>query len=96
MRRDRFTMMIAMMEVLEKPIIITHIMNKANVNCSTVKQELENLITKNLATMIMPPKKPFQQCNNENINRFHYVLTPEGTEVLNSLLKARTLLMEPS
>jgi len=96
MRRDTFTMKIDIMKALHEPIIITHIMQKAGINCHRIKEELEYLIMKKLVTMVMPSKKPFQQYNNENRHRLYYVLTPEGTQLLNTLLKAKTILMEPS
>ena len=94
MRRDNLTMKIAMLDALQKPMLITHIMYETNINHEMVKRELENLMMKNLVTTVLLPKKPFQKCNSENAKQVHYVSTSEGTEILDTLLKVKAILTE--
>jgi predicted transcriptional regulator len=98
MRRDALSLKIAIMEALRTPMIITHIMCTAKINGSTLKRELKNLTTKNLVTTTTMPKEQFRKYKKrtKTSNHPHYILTPQGTEVLNSILKARIILMEPS
>jgi len=91
MRRDRFTMRIDVLEALRKPIILTHIIYKTRINCDIIKQELRNLIAKNLVT-ITPPEKPQKYTKRTNSKHPHYVLTPEGLEVLKSLKNVAVLM----
>jgi predicted transcriptional regulator len=50
MRRSKLEMYIAILNVLANkgPLKLTHIMYKANVNCSLLKEDLEFLIKQNL------------------------------------------------
>jgi predicted transcriptional regulator len=95
MRRDKLTLRIAIMEAARTPKILTHLMNKTNMNGGMLKRELENLTTKNLVTTTTLPKETFRkyQKRKRNSKHPHYVLTPEGIELLNSLKNA-TVLME--
>ena len=93
MRRDRFTMRIDVLEALRKPIILTHIIYKTRINYDIIKQELRNLIAKNLVTITPPPEKPLQKYTKRtNSKHPHYILTPEGLEVLKSLKNIAVLL----
>ena len=96
MRRDVFSRKIAVMEAAQKPILITHIMNKAHMNYPMVKRELEELTTKNLVKTVLLPKESFHKYRKriKNSTHLHYVITLEGIEILNSVLKARAILME--
>ena len=59
MRRSKLEMYIAILNVLANkgPLKLTHIMYKANVNCSLLKEDLEFLIKQNLVEKRIITKK---------------------------------------
>lgn len=92
MRRDKLSIRIAIMETLHEPTVLTHISSKTRLNQIITKRELRHLMTNNLVTTTISPKKPFQQCKNANHKRPHYILTPRGTDILARILAIRVLL----
>ncbi len=73
MRRSKLEMYIDILKVLARhgPLKLTHIMYKANVNCSVLKNYLEFLITQNLVEERTAGKK-----------RIVYAITDRGRTVL--------------
>jgi len=73
MRRSKLEMYIDILKVLSRhgPLKLTHIMYKANVNCSVLKQYLEFLIKQNLVEERTVGKK-----------RIVYAITDRGRTVL--------------
>jgi len=73
MRRSKLEMYIDILKVLARhgPLKLTHIMYKANVNCSVLKQYLEFLIKQNLVEERTVGKK-----------RIVYAITDRGRTVL--------------
>jgi predicted transcriptional regulator len=77
MRRSKLEMHIDILKVLAHhgPLKLTHIMYKANVNCSVLKQYLDFLIQRNLIEEQTLHKK-------RNKTRLVYVITERGRTVL--------------
>ena len=87
MRRSSTEMDIAVLQALSasKPLKLTHIMYKANVNATILKAKLTALEERGLIVT--------RQLCKENLKRFRrerrfYGLTPRGHEVLHSCLSA--------
>jgi predicted transcriptional regulator len=57
------------------PLKLTHIMYKANLNCSVLKQNLDFLIQQNLIEEQITPKK-------RNKIKIHYAITERGKTVI--------------
>ena len=77
MRRSKLEMYIDVLKVLARhgPLKLTHIMYKANVNCSVLKQYLDFLIQQNLVEEQTIRKK-------RNKTRVVYAITERGITVL--------------
>ena len=77
MRRSKLEMHIDILKVLAHhgPLKLTHIMYKANVNCSVLKQYLDFLIQRNLIEEQILHKK-------RNKTRVVYAITERGRTVL--------------
>ena len=83
MRRSKLEMYIDILKVLAQkgPLKLTHIMYKANVNCSVLKQYLDFLITQNLVEEQTVGKK-----------RIVYAITDKGRTVLKYFRELRSVL----
>jgi len=77
MRRSKLEMYLDILKVLSHhgPLKLTHIMYKANVNCSVLKQYLDFLIQQNLVEEQTLHKK-------RNKTRIVYAITERGRTVL--------------
>jgi len=77
MRRSKLEMYMDVLRVLARhgPLKLTHIMYKANVNCSVLKQYLDFLIRQNLVEEQILRKK-------RNTTRIVYAVTERGRTVL--------------
>ncbi len=77
MRRSKLEMHIDILKVLARhgPLKLTHVMYKANVNCSVLKQYLDFLIQQNLVEEQTLLKK-------RNRKRIVYAITERGRTVL--------------
>lgn len=77
MRRSKLEMYVGILKVLAHhgPLKLTHIMYKANVNCSVLKQYLDFLIQQNLVEEQTFSKK-------RNKTRVLYVITERGITVI--------------
>ncbi len=77
MRRSKLEMYIDVLKVLARhgPLKLTHIMYKANVNCSVLKQYLDFLIQHNLVEEKILHKKRHK-------TRIVYAITERGLTVL--------------
>ena len=77
MRRSKLEMYVDILKVLARhgPLKLTHIMYKANVNCSVLKQYLDFLIQQNLVEEQTLHKK-------RNKKRVVYAITERGLTVL--------------
>jgi len=77
MRRSKLEMYVDILKVLARhgQLKLTHIMYKANVNCSVLKQYLDFLIQQNLVEEQILHKK-------RNKTRIVYVITERGKTVL--------------
>jgi len=77
MRRSKLEMYIDILKVLARhgPLKLTHVMYKANVNCSVLKQYLDFLIQQNLVEEQTLHKK-------RNKTRVVYAITERGRTVL--------------
>jgi predicted transcriptional regulator len=73
MRRSKFETYIAILNVLAQrgPLKLTHIMYKANVNCSVLKEQLDFLI-----------KKKLVEERTISSERVVFAVTPSGINVL--------------
>jgi predicted transcriptional regulator len=73
MRRSKLETYVAILSVLSQkgPLKLTHIMYKANVNCSVLSEQLEFLIKQNLVQEMKLKK-----------SRVVYAITPRGITVL--------------
>jgi predicted transcriptional regulator len=72
MRRSKLETYISILKVLtQKPLKLTHIMYKANVNCSVLYDDLNFLIKQNLVQEITLTK-----------SRVVFAITPRGITVL--------------
>jgi len=83
MRRSKLEMYIDILRVLSHrgPLKLTHIMYKANVNCSVLKQYLNFLIEQNLVEEQIAGKK-----------RIVYAVTDRGRTVLKYFRELRAVL----
>ncbi|MBX5327431.1 MAG: winged helix-turn-helix domain-containing protein [Candidatus Bathyarchaeia archaeon] len=83
MRRSKLEMYIDILKVLSHrgPLKLTHIMYKANVNCSVLKQYLDFLIQQNLVEERTIGKK-----------RTVYAITQRGITVLKHFRELKTVL----
>ena len=83
MRRSKLEMYIDILRVLAQrgPLKLTHVMYKANVNCSVLKEYLDFLIQQNLVEERTVGKK-----------RIVYALTERGLKVLKYFRELRTML----
>jgi len=83
MRRSKLEMHIDILKVLAQkgPLKLTHIMYKANVNCSVLKEFLDFLTQQNLIEERTLGKK-----------RTVYAITPRGRKVLTYFRELRTVL----
>ena len=83
MRRSKLEMYIDILKVLAHrgPLKLTHIMYKANVNCSVLKEYLEFLIRQNLVEEKTIGKK-----------RIVYAITQRGITVLKYFRELKTML----
>jgi predicted transcriptional regulator len=77
MRRSKLEMYVDVLKVLARygPLKLTHIMYKANINCSVLKQYLDFLIQQNLVEEQTLRKK-------RNKTRVVYAITERGRTVL--------------
>ncbi len=77
MRRSKLEMYVDILKVLARygPLKLTHIMYKANINCSVLKQYLDFLIQQNLVEEQTLRKK-------RNKTRVVYAITERGRTVL--------------
>jgi predicted transcriptional regulator len=77
MRRSKLEMYVDILKVLANrgPLKLTHIMYKANVNCSVLKQNLDFLIQQNLVEEQTLRKK-------RNKTRVVYAITERGITVI--------------
>jgi len=82
-RRSAFECSLAILEVVRKPKILTHIMYASNVNCNVLKLVLEDLMNKGLITTVE---------KHRGVSRMHYVISQKGLEVLCAARKAAELL----
>ncbi|MCK4669508.1 transcriptional regulator [Candidatus Bathyarchaeota archaeon] len=83
MRRSKLEMYIDILKVLAHrgPLKLTHIMYKANVNCSVLKQYLDFLIKQNLVEERMAGKR-----------RVVYAITQRGITVLKHFRELKQVL----
>ncbi|MGQ9460659.1 MAG: winged helix-turn-helix domain-containing protein [Candidatus Bathyarchaeaceae archaeon] len=83
MRRSKLEMYIDILKVLahKGPLKLTHIMYKANVNCSVLKQYLDFLIAQSLVEEKTIGKK-----------RIVYAITPRGITVLKYFRELKVML----
>jgi predicted transcriptional regulator len=83
MRRSKLEMYIDILKVLSQrgPLKLTHIMYKANVNCSVLKKYLDFLIQQNLVEERTAGKK-----------RVVYAITQKGITVLKYFRELKTIL----
>ena len=83
MRRSKLEMYVDILKVLSQrgPLKLTHIMYKANVNCSVLKQYLGFLIQQNLVEERTVGKK-----------RVVYAITQRGITVLKHFRELKTVL----
>jgi predicted transcriptional regulator len=77
MRRSKMEMYVDILKVLAQngPLKLTHIMYKANVNCSVLKQNLDFLIQQNLIEEQIRRKK-------RNKTKVRYAITEKGKTVI--------------
>jgi predicted transcriptional regulator len=77
MRRSKMEIYIDILKVLAQkgPLKLTHIMYKANVNCSVLKQNLDFLINQNLIEKQIRHKK-------RNKTKIRYAITERGKTVI--------------
>ena len=77
MRRSKMEMYIDILKVMAQngPLKLTHIMYKANVNCSVLKQNLDFLIQQNLIEEQIKQKK-------RNKIKIRYAITEKGKTVI--------------
>jgi len=77
MRRSKMEMYIDILKVIAQngPLKLTHIMYKANVNCSVLKENLDFLINQNLIEEQITQKK-------RNKTKVRYAITERGRTVI--------------
>ncbi len=83
MRRSKLEMYVDILTVLAQrgPLKLTHVMYKANVNCSVLKEYLDFLMKQNLIEERMAGKQ-----------RVVYAITPRGITVLKSFRELKQIL----
>lgn len=94
MRRSKMEMYIDILKVLAQngPLKLTHVMYKANVNCSVLKQNLDFLIEQNLIEEQVTTKR-------RNKTKIRYAVTEKGKTVIkyfNEVNVALKITDEPS
>jgi predicted transcriptional regulator len=77
MRRSKMEMYIDILKVLAQhgPLKLTHVMYKANVNCSVLKENLDFLIAQNLIEEKVTVKR-------RNKTKISYAITDKGRTVI--------------
>lgn len=77
MRRSKMEMYIDILKVIAQngPMKLTHVMYKANVNCSVLKQNLDFLIEQNLLEEQITSKR-------RNRTKIRYAITEKGRTVI--------------
>jgi len=77
MRRSKMEMYIDILKVMAQngPMKLTHVMYKANVNCSVLKQNLDFLLQQNLIEEQITVKK-------RNKTKVRYAITEKGRTVI--------------
>jgi predicted transcriptional regulator len=77
MRRSKMEMYIDILKVMAQngPLKLTHVMYKANVNCSVLKENLDFLIQQNLIEEQITVKK-------RNKTKVRYAITEKGRTVI--------------
>ena len=77
MRRSKMEMFIDILKVMAQngPLKLTHVMYKANVNCSVLKQNLDFLIQQNLLEEQITQKR-------RNKTKIRYAITDRGRTVI--------------
>jgi predicted transcriptional regulator len=77
MRRSKMEMYIDILKVMAQngPMKLTHVMYKANVNCSVLKENLDFLIQQNLIEEQITVKK-------RNKTKVRYAITEKGRTVI--------------
>ena len=77
MRRSKMEMSIDILKVLDQngPLKLTHVMYKANLNCSVLKQNLDFLINQNLIEEQITLKR-------RNKTKISYAITDRGKTVI--------------
>ena len=93
MKRSQFEMEIDILRALSrtKSLRVTHIMYRANVNCTVLKEKLTNLEEKGLVKSIWLHKNHLRAPGKD---RAFYTITPEGQSVLQSYFLIKTKLGE--
>ena len=83
MRRSKLEMHIDILKVLSHhgPLKLTHVMYKANVNCSVLKEQMDFLIQQNIIQERVMKKE-----------RIVYELTEKGFSILKTFREIQTLL----
>ena len=86
MRRSKMEMYIDILKVMAQngPMKLTHVMYKANVNCSVLKQNLDFLIQQNLIEEQIVHKK-------RNKTKISYAITEKGNVFLGKVNKLREI-----
>jgi len=87
MRRSKLEMYVDILKVLARhgPLKLTHIMYKANVNCSVLKQYLDFLVQQNLVEEQTSQKK-------RSKTRVVYAVTERGRTVLKYFMEVNIAL----
>jgi len=87
MRRSKLEMYVDILKVLARhgPLKLTHIMYKANVNCSVLKQYLDFLVQQNLVEEQTSQKK-------RSKTRVVYAVTERGRTVLKYFMEVNVAL----
>ena len=77
MRRSKMEMYIDILKVMVQngPLKLTHVMYKANVNCSVLKQNLDFMIAQNLIEEQVTVKR-------RNKTKIRYAITEKGRTVI--------------
>jgi predicted transcriptional regulator len=78
-RRSSFECSLAILEAVRSPKILTHIMNKTNLNCTVLKQLLADLMKKDLIKTVE---------KRRGVYRTHYVISQKGLDVLRTVREA--------
>ena len=93
MKRSNLEMEIDILRALSrtKSLRVTHIMYRANVNCTVLKEKLTNLEEKGLVKSIWLHKNHLRAPGKD---RAFYTITPQGQSVLQSYFLIKTKLGE--